>query len=81
MKGIITAIATLAFVLAAGVASAADVKGVIKSINGNTRMVNIDGVQYYFPSNVDMNNLAAGQTVTVTYTVENARNQVSKVGK
>ena len=80
MKGIITAVATLAFVMAAGIASAADIKGVVKGVNGNTRMVNVEGVEYYFPGNVDIN-FTVGQTVNLTYATENGRNQVSKVNK
>ena len=81
MQRIVIAVAAVAFLFGAGVASAGDVKGVIKSINGNTRTVTIDGVAYYFPQTVDMGGLTAGQTVTITFDTANGRNQVSKVAK
>lgn len=80
MKHLISAVAVMAFVAVAGVASAGDIKGVIKSVNGNTRTVTIGDVAYVFPLNVDLN-IAVGQTVTLTFEAANGRNQVSKVVK
>lgn len=81
MIRLITAIAAIAFLFSAGIASAADTKGAIQSINGNTRMVTIAGVEHYFPQNVDLTGLTAGMVVTLTHALENGRNQVSKVAK
>ncbi len=77
-------IATLvvgALLLASGAAFAADVKGAITAVDAGQRTVTINGVRYAFPPTVDMAGLAAGQTVTVTFTDQNGTNMVSKVAK
>src|SRR5262249_31995902 len=78
-KTVLATVAAAAMMLAAGVATAAEVKGAITAVNG--RVVTINGVNYTFPANVDMAGLAAGQTVTVTFATEGNVNTVSKVAK
>lgn len=70
-----------ALLLVNGVAFGADVKGAITAVDVSQRMVTINGVRYSFPPAVDMAGLAAGQTVTVTFTDQNGTNMVSKVAK
>ncbi len=79
MKKTVLAVAAVAMMLAAGVATAAEVKGAITAVNG--RVLTINGVNYTVPANVDITGLAAGATVTVTFTTENNVNTVSKVAK
>lgn len=81
MKKVFAAVAAATMLLAAGVATAADVKGAITAVNAGARTVTIGGVTYTFPANVDMAGLAAGQTVTLTFTTANNVNTVSKVAK
>lgn len=81
MKRVIAALAGATMLMAAGVATAADVKGAITAVNAAARTVTINGVAYTFPANVDMAGLAAGQTVTVTFATANNVNTVSKVAK
>jgi hypothetical protein len=81
MKRVIAALAGATMLLTAGIAVAADVKGAITAVNAAGRTVTINGVTYTFPANVDMAGLAAGQTVTLTYTAANNVNTVSKVTK
>ena len=81
MKKVFAAVAAATMLLAAGVATAADVKGAITAVNAGARTVTIAGVTYTFPANVDMAGLAAGQTVTLTFAAANNVNTVSKVAK
>lgn len=81
MKKLVILAAGAAVLMAAGVANAASVKGVVKSINGNTRMMKVDDKDYYFPSNTNMSGIGVGNTVTLTYDVLNNRNVVSKAEK
>ena len=81
MNKFVAAITGAALLLAAGVATAADVKGAITAVNAQARTITINGVAYTFPANVDMAGLAVGQTVTVAFTTANNVNTVSKVTK
>ena len=81
MNKFVAAITGAALLLAAGVATAADVKGAITAVNAQARTITINGVAYTFPANVDMAGLAAGQTVTLTFEAANNVNTVSKVAK
>ena len=81
MNKFVAAITGAALLLAAGVATAADVKGAITAVNAQARTITINGVAYTFPANVDMAGLAVGQTVTVTFATANNVNTVSKVTK
>ena len=81
MKKVLAAVTGAALLLAAGVATAADVKGAITAVNAQGRTVTINGVAYTFPANVDMAGLAVGQTVTVSFATANNVNTVSKVTK
>jgi hypothetical protein len=81
MNKLLAAVTGAALLLAAGVATAADVKGAITAVNAQGRTVTINGVTYTFPANVDMAGLAVGQTVTLTYATANNVNTVSKVTK
>lgn len=81
MKRLFVAMVGAGLMLAAGVASAADVKGAITAVNATARTVTIGGVAYTFPAAVNMAGLAAGQTVALTYTSANNVNTVSKVTK
>ena len=85
MKAIFGAVAMVAALMFAGAASAGDAKGVIKAVNG--RVVQLaDGANYTIPAPAagqpDMiTGLAAGQTVTLTFTTAGTINTVSKVAK
>ncbi len=81
MNKFVAAITGAALLLAAGVATAADVKGAITAVNAQARTITINGVAYTFPANVDMAGLAVGQTVTVSFATANNVNTVSKVTK
>jgi hypothetical protein len=81
MKKVLAAVTGAALLLAAGIATAADIKGAITAVNAQARTVTIGGVTYTFPANVDMAGLAVGQTVNLTYTSANNINTVSKVTK
>jgi len=81
MRKLLMAVAGLAMAMSVGVATAAEVNGAIAAVNAQARTVTISGVTYTFPANVDMAGLAAGQTVTLTYTTANNVNTVSKVTK
>ncbi len=81
MNKVLAAVTGVALLLAAGVATAADVKGAITAVNAQGRTVTIGGVTYTFPANVDMAGLAVGQTITLTYATANNINTVSKVTK
>ena len=85
MKRTVAAVLAVAMVMFAGAAFAGDQKGVIKSVSGRT--VTLDnGQTYTFPAAAAgaadmMAGLAAGQTVTLTFTTANNVNTVSKVAK
>ena len=81
MNKMIAAVLAVGMMIAAGVASAADIKGAITAVNAQARTVSIGGVTYTVPANVDMAGLAAGQTVTLTFAAANNVNTVSKVAK
>ncbi len=81
MNKMIAAVLAVGMMIAAGVASAADIKGAITAVNAQARTVSIGGVTYTFPANVDMAGLGVGQTVNLTYTTAGTVNTVSKVTK
>ncbi len=67
--------------LLAGVASAVEVKGVIKALDPGLRTVTVNSLRFSFPPGVNMAGLAVGQTVTITFEDANGTNYVSKVAK
>ena len=77
----IPTLALAAALLTTGAAMAADVKGAITAVDPVQRTMTVNGIRYSFPPGVDMAGLAAGQTVTVTFTDQNGTNMVSKVAK
>ena len=85
MKRLIIGTAAVALLFAASAASAGDIKGTIKSMNGNDRTVSLtagtDTKSYYFLQTTDMTGLTTGMTVTFTFVENNGRNEVSKVVK
>ncbi len=85
MKVFFAAVSVVAALLVAGAASAGDVKGTIKSVTGRVIALS-DGHDYTIPAAAagaaDMlTGLAAGQTVTLTFTTAGTTNTVSKVAK
>jgi Cu/Ag efflux protein CusF len=74
-------LAAAAVSLAAGVASAAEVKGVIKAVDTTMRTVTVNSLRFAFPPGLNMAGLAVGQTVTITFEDANGTNWVSKVAK
>jgi Cu/Ag efflux protein CusF len=68
--------------LGANFAWAADVTGVIKSINANTHEIVLeDGKAYQVANNVDLASFKSGDKVTISAEVENGKNMASKVTK
>ena len=61
---------------------AADVTGVIKSINANTHEIVLDdGKTYTVPQNMKLTDFKAGDKVMVSAEVQNGKNVASKVEK
>ena len=68
--------------LGANFAWAADVTGVIKSINANRHEIVLeDGKAYQVANNVDLASFKSGDKVTISAEVENGKNMASKVTK
>jgi len=77
----LTSLVAAALSLLAGVASAAEVKGVIKAVDTTMRTVTVNSIRYTFPPTLNMAGLAVGQTVTITFEDANGTNFVSKIAK
>jgi Cu/Ag efflux protein CusF len=80
-KFTVPAIAAL-MALGANFAWAADITGVIKTINANTHEIVLeDGKAYQVANSVDLKDLKTGDKVTITAEVENGKNMASRVTK
>lgn len=81
MKKVLAAAVGATLILAAGVAAAAEVKGVIAKMNIETRDVTIDTTTVRFPQTVSLNGIIVGLSVLITYTTADNVNTASAVSK
>ena len=82
MKKLVIPAAAALMAMSVSFAWAADVTGVIKSINANAHEIVLDdGKTYSLPQNINLNNFKEGDKVMVTAEVQNGKNVASKVAK
>ncbi len=84
MKKVLAALVGATMVLGAGMAAAAEIKGVIKTMNMETRDVTVEGnppTVISFPQAVNLSGYIVGTNVTITYTTEGAKNTATAIAK
>ncbi len=84
MKKILAALIGATMVMGAGMAAAAEVKGVIKNMNLETRMVTVDGTPVTvvnFPQAVSLAGYIVGTNVIITYATAGTANTASAIAK
>ena len=82
MKKIVFPAVAALMAMSVSFAWAADVMGVIKTINANAHEIVLDdGKTYTVPQNVNLSTFKEGDKVMVTAEVQNGKNVASKVTK
>jgi Cu/Ag efflux protein CusF len=82
MKKFVLPAVAASMAMSVSFAWAADVMGVIKTINANAHEIVLDdGKTYTVPQNVNLSTFKEGDKVMVTAEVENGKNVASKVTK
>lgn len=82
MRKLVTALSGLALLLAVGIASAEDAKGIVKEINITEAWVLLeDGTQFVLAEGVTMEELKAGDEVTVSYEMKEGKKIATAVSK
>ncbi len=82
MRKLLTALSGLALLLAVGIANAEDAKGVVKEINISEAWVLLeDGTQFVLAEGVTMEELKAGDEVTVSYEMKEGKKVATAVSK
>lgn len=82
MRKLITALSGLALLLAVGIANAEDAKGIVKEINISEAWVLLeDGTQFVLAEDVTMEELKAGDEVTVSYEMKEGKKVATSVSK
>lgn len=82
MRKLLTALSGLALLLAVGIANAEDAKGIVKEINITEAWVLLeDGTQFALAEGVTMEELKAGDEVTVSYEMKEGKKVATAVSK
>lgn len=82
MRKLVTALSGLALLLAVGIANAEDAKGIVKEINITEAWVLLeDGTQFALAEGVTMEELKAGDEVTVSYEMKEGKKVATAVSK
>ena len=82
MRKLLIALSGLALLLAVGVAKAEDAKGVVKEINITEAWVLLeDGNKFILAEGVSMEELKAGDEVTVSYEMKEGNKVATEVSK
>ena len=82
MRKLVTALSGLALLLAVGIANAEDAKGIVKEINISEAWVLLeDGTQFVLAEGVTMEELKAGDEVTVSYEMKEGKKVATSVSK
>lgn len=82
MRKLVTALSGLALLLAVGIANAEDAKGIVKEINISEAWVLLeDGTQFVLAEGVAMEELKAGDEVTVSYEMKEGKKVATSVSK
>lgn len=82
MRKLLTALSGLALLLAVGIANAEDAKGIVKEINISEAWVLLeDGTQFVLAEGVTMEELKAGDEVTVSYEMKEGKKVATAVSK
>ena len=82
MRKLLTALSGLALLLAVGIANAEDAKGVVKEINITEAWVLLeDGTQFVLAEGITMEELKAGDEVTVSYEMKEGKKVATAVSK
>ena len=82
MRKLVTALSGLALLLVVGIANAEDAKGIVKEINISEAWVLLeDGTQFVLAEGVTMEELKAGDEVTVSYEMKEGKKVATSVSK
>ena len=82
MRKLLTALSGLALLLAVGIAKAEDAKGIVKEINIAEAYVLLeDGNKFILAEGVSMEELKAGDEVTVSYEMKEGQKVATGVSK
>jgi cold shock CspA family protein len=82
MRKILTALSGLALLLAVGIANAEDAKGIVKEINVTEAWVLLeDGTKFVLAEGITMEELKAGDEVTVSYEMKEGKKVATGVSK
>jgi cold shock CspA family protein len=82
MRKLLTALSGLALLLAVGIANAEDAKGIVKEINTTEAWVMLeDGTQFVLAEGITMEELKAGDEVTVSYEMKEGKKVATAVSK
>lgn len=81
MKSVlVSTLAAAALLLSAGLASADEASGRITQVNTESQTITLDnGMTFSLSENVNINSLAAGQEVKVTYEKQDSENIATEV--